>query len=74
MLGEILPPGAFDKDPTHGLGGSGEEVPPTVELLVADQPQVRLVDEGGGDEGVAGGFGGHARGGQLPQLVVHERQ
>ena len=40
----------------------------------ADEPQVRLVDQGGGVEGVAGGFGGHARGGELPQLVVDERE
>jgi hypothetical protein len=32
------------------------------------------VDQGGGVEGVAGGFGGHARGGELAHLVVHERQ
>jgi hypothetical protein len=53
---------------------AGEEVPATVEVLIPDQPQVRLVDEGGGVEGLAGGFGGHACGGELPQLVVDERQ
>ena len=43
-------------------------------MLVADQPQVRLVDQGGGVEGVAGGLGRHARGGERPQFVVDERQ
>ena len=42
--------------------------------MIADQPQVRFVDQGGGVEGVAGCFGGHARGGELPQFVVHKRQ
>jgi hypothetical protein len=42
--------------------------------LIADQPQVRLVDEGRGLERLAGGFGRHPRGGELAQLVVHERQ
>ena len=40
----------------------------------ADQPEVRLVNQGGGLEGVVGGLGGHARGGELPQLVVDERE
>ena len=40
----------------------------------ADQAQVRLVDQGGGVERVAGRLGGHARGGELAQLVVDERQ
>ena len=40
----------------------------------ADQPEVRLVDEGGRLQGVAGGLGGHPRGGELPQLVVDERE
>src|SRR5262249_11668411 len=30
--------------------------------------------EGGGVEGVSRGFGGHARGGELPQFVVDERE
>jgi len=66
--------GVVDQDPPHGLGSGGEEVSAAVELLVADQPQVRLVDECGGVEGVIGGFGGHAGGGEPPQLVVHERE
>jgi hypothetical protein len=45
-----------------------------VESLIAGQPQVRLVDEGRGLERLAGGFGLHPCGGELPQLVVHERQ
>ena len=48
--------------------------PRSVECWSPDQPQVRLVDQGGGVEGVPGVFGGHPRGGELPQLVVDERQ
>ena len=40
----------------------------------ADQPEVRLVDEGGRLEGLAGRLGGQPAGGELPQLVVHERE
>lgn len=44
------------------------------ELLVADEPQIRLVNEGRGAQAVAGGFRDHARVSELPQLVVDERQ
>ena len=40
----------------------------------SDQPKVRLMDQGGGLEGVLGGLAGHARGGELAQLVVDERE
>src|SRR5262245_22457167 len=45
--------GAVDEDAAHGLGG-GEEVTAAVELLVADEPQVRLVDERGRVERLTG--------------------
>ncbi len=64
----------INQDSPHGFGGGGEEVCTAVELLIADQPQVGFVNEGGGVEGVAGGFGGHGRGGELPELIVDERQ
>ena len=67
-------PGVVNQDAAHGLGGRSEEVPAAVELLVADEPEVRLVDERSGVEGVAGSFGGYARGGKRPERVVHERQ
>ena len=69
-----LAAGGVDEDATDGFGGGGEEVPAAVELLVPDEPEVRLVDEGGGVEGVLGGFGRHARRRKFPQLVVHERE
>ena len=42
--------GAVDENPPHGLGGGGKEVAPSVPLdarVIPDEPQVRLVDEGG---------------------------
>ena len=49
---------------------------PSQRLVVAppDQPEVRLMNQGGGLEGVVGRLAGHARGGELPQLVVDERE
>src|SRR6516164_3785344 len=65
---------AIHEDAAHGLGRGGEEVTASVELLVTDETQVRLVDQGGGVKGVAGRFGGQARGGEPAQLVVDEGQ
>jgi hypothetical protein len=74
MLLAIPAAGALDEDAPHGFGRGGEETPPTVELLVANERQIRFVDEGSGVEGVAGGFSGHARGREHAQLVVDERE
>ena len=67
-------PGMVDQDPPHRFRRGGEEVPPAVEVLVADQPQVRLMDQGGGVEGVPWCLGGHLRGGKVPQFVIDERK
>jgi hypothetical protein len=66
--------GAVDQHPPHGLGGGGEEVPAALKPLFTDQPQVRFVDQGRGVVGMTGGLSRHARGGERPQLVVHERE
>jgi hypothetical protein len=73
----LLRRAGLDEDAAHRLGSGGEEVPAIVPAVVvhkADDSQVRLVNKGGGVEGVIGCFGGHARGRELPQLVVHERK
>jgi hypothetical protein len=67
-------PGMVDQDASHRFGGSGEEVSPAVEVLVADQPQVGFVHQDGGVEGVPQGFVSHLRGGELSQLVINERK
>jgi hypothetical protein len=72
-----LPAGVLDQDAAHGLGGSGEEVPtpaPMLGLLAADQPQVGLVDEGGGLERLAGLLVREPLGRQLSQFSVHDGQ
>jgi hypothetical protein len=66
--------GVIDEDPPHRPGGGRNEVPAAVELLFPDQLQLGFVNEGGGIEGVAGGFGRHARGGELLQFVLDERE
>jgi hypothetical protein len=49
-------------------------VAPAVKALIPNQPEVRLVDEGSGVEGVARLLGRHPRGGERPQLAVDERK
>jgi hypothetical protein len=69
--------GAVDQDAAHRLGGSGEEVAapaPVGRLPFADQPEVRLVDQGGRLEGLAGLLLDQPGGGQFPQLVVDQGQ
>ena len=64
--------GRLDQDAPHRLGRRGEEVAAAVKLLIADESQVRLVDEGGGVEGVARRLGRHPRRGQPAESVIHE--
>jgi hypothetical protein len=44
------------------------------EVLVPDQPEICLVNEGGGVQGVARFLLGHPCLGKLPQFVVDERE
>jgi DNA invertase Pin-like site-specific DNA recombinase len=72
-----LASGPFHQDPAYGLGLGGEEMPPSVPVpvrVVADQAQVRLVDEGRGLECLAGLFPSQPPGGELPQLFVDQGQ
>jgi hypothetical protein len=73
-LQPVAVPGVVDPNPSHSLGRGGEAVALAVDVLVADEAQVGLVDQGGGVQGVAGGLRGHPRGGEPPQLVVNERE
>ena len=55
----------------------GEEVAATVPPLGvggADQPEVRLVDQGGRLQGVAGRLGGELGGGEATQLGIDQRE
>ncbi len=77
MLRPSLPPGGIDQNAPHRLGGGGEEVSPTfppLGLLDIHQPQVHLVDESGGLQGLPRRFVGQASGREFLQFVVHQRQ
>jgi hypothetical protein len=77
MLGPPLAPGLVDEDAAHGLGGGGEEVAPAVpvlDLVHVHQPEVRLVDQGGGLEGLARLLLGQLLRRQPAQLLVDQQQ
>jgi hypothetical protein len=51
-----LPPRLFDDDPPHGLGLGPEEVAPAVPVrlfALTNQPEVGLVDQRGGLQGLS---------------------
>jgi hypothetical protein len=53
---------SLDEYPSHGLGRCGEEMATTVPFpgrIAVHETQVRLMDQGGGLEGLAGRFMGH---------------
>ena len=70
----LLTAGLVNEDAAHRLGGGGEEVIATLKLLIADQPQVGFMHEGGCVERLAWLFVGELGGGKLAQLVVNQRQ
>jgi hypothetical protein len=65
-------PRMVDQNAPHRCRRGGEEVAPTFKVLVPDQPQVSLVDQGGGVESMVWGLGGHLGGGKFPQFVIDE--
>ena len=69
-----LAAGSVDQDEVHGLRGGGEEVTAACELAIADEPQVRLMDQGRGVECLARLLAGQPLGGQLAQLIVDQGQ
>jgi hypothetical protein len=71
-----LAPRLFDQDVAHGTGGGEEEVLPALPAhgAVAGDPQIGLVDQGSGLEGLTRRLVGQLLGGELAQLVVDERQ
>ena len=76
-LGGLSPAGAFDEDAAHGLGGRREEVAAVIPprgVGRANQPQVRLVDEGRRLEGLPRLLRCQLIGSEFPQFVVDERE
>ena len=77
VSGGLFPASLIDEDAPHGLGSGSEEmaaVLPARGGVRFDEPQIRLMHESCRVQGVAGGLVHHARGGELPQLVVDERE
>src|SRR5262245_24632497 len=73
----ILAASVLNQNPPHGLGRGGKEVGTTVPvlgLLHINQPQVRLMDQRGGLQCLARFFLSESLSGQLPQLVIDQRQ
>ena len=69
-----LAPGRFDQDSPHRGGGGGKEVNPVApRRLVAGQPDERLVDQGGGLQGMTAPLVGQAAAGHALELVVDQR-
>jgi hypothetical protein len=76
-FGTLLVACAIEENPAHRLGRGSKEMSATVPALDfgrIDEPEIRLVDEGGGLERMPGLFLRQLQGGQLAQFVVHERQ
>ena len=68
--------GAVNENPPHGLGGGGEEMGAVgkLRIVIADQPQPRLMHERGGLQCLIGRFIRHARSRQLAQFAIDQRQ
>ena len=47
---------------------------PLLDLILIDQPHVRLMHQGSGVQGMIWPLVNHFHGGQFPQLVIHQRQ
>jgi hypothetical protein len=67
-------PGVIDQYPPHRFGSCRKEMPSTVELLIAQQPQVRFMDQPCGVQRMVRTLLRHSRRCQLSQLVIHQRQ
>ena len=66
----------LDEDAAHGLGGSAEEMPATVPMLLLgpDQTQIRFVHERGRLQGMPGGFLGHFGRRELAEFIIDQRE
>ncbi len=76
-FGTLLVACAIEKNPPHRFSRRRKEMAPTVPALNfgrVDQPEIRVVDQGGGLERLPGLLLRQPEGGQLAQLVVDQRQ
>ena len=76
-LEAFLAAGVVDENPSHRFGRGREEVAaviPRRDVRMADEPEVRLVDEGRGLKCVFGGFVRHPCRGKFSQFVIDKRK
>src|SRR5262245_59153913 len=68
--------GVVDEDAADQVGGKGEELGAArpVESGMAVEPQIGLMDDGGGLQGMPSPLAAQLLGGDAPQLVVDQRQ
>jgi hypothetical protein len=71
---QLLAPRRFDEDAAHGLGGGRHFLAAVGKVLIPDQPQVRLMDEGRCLQRLPRLFAGQLCRRQPAQLVVDKRQ
>ena len=72
-----FPSRTLNKNPPHSFGGCREKMPsiiPTLRLLNINEPQICLMHQRRSLQRLAGLFVGHSLCGQLPQLLVDQRQ
>jgi hypothetical protein len=77
VLGARIAAGAFDEDTAHRLGRRGEEVPATIPVLGlvnVYQPQIGLVDQSSGLEGLAGLLLSEPLGRELAEFIIDQRE
>ena len=76
MLAGGFAPGLFHQQLPHGFGRRGKEVSAAIpaRILLAHQPQVGIVHQSRGLQGVARGQLGHAGDRQSPKLLVQKGQ
>ena len=65
-----------DQDPSHRLGGGGEEMRPAIPLriLIRTNSEPRLVDQGRRLKRMARRLSRHPRRCEMPQLIIDERE
>jgi hypothetical protein len=76
VFGTASAAGALHKNPSHGFRGGNEEMSAAVPTLgfISNQPEVRLVNQGGRLEGLAWWFVGQLLSGKQTQLLIDQGQ
>src|SRR5437899_7296551 len=70
------PPGSVYEDMSHGFCSGAEEMPAVLPslMLIADQPQIRLMHQSGGLQSLSGRQEGPFVGGESAQFLIDQRE